>query len=217
MVEKRVHDSIQLLVVAPVALLVTGLLAFIFIGPITFTLGNWITAGIVTVFDAVPILGGLLYGALYAPLVITGMHHTFLAVDLQLIGTIGGTFLWPIVALSNIAQGSSTFGVMLAARDEKTKGLAGTSGISAYLGITEPAMFGVNLRYRFPFYAAIISTGIAGAFITIQSVLASSVGVGGIPAPLSISNGMLSFIIGMLIVIIVPFIITYIIAKRKFR
>lgn len=214
---KRVHDSIQLLVVAPVALLVTGLLAFIFIGPITFTLGNWITAGIVTVFDAVPILGGLLYGALYAPLVITGMHHTFLAVDLQLIGTIGGTFLWPIVALSNIAQGSSTFGVMLAARDEKTKGLAGTSGISAYLGITEPAMFGVNLRYRFPFYAAIISTGIAGAFITIQSVLASSVGVGGIPAPLSISNGMLSFIIGMLIVIIVPFIITYIIAKRKFR
>lgn len=214
---KRVADSIQLLVVAPVALLVTGLLSFIIIGPVTFTVGNWITEGIVTIFEAAPLVGGLLYGLLYAPLVITGMHHTFLAVDLQLIGTIGGTFLWPVVALSNIAQGSATFAIMLAARDEKIRGLAGTSGVSAYLGVTEPAMFGVNLRYRFPFYAAIVSTAIAGAFITVQNVLASSVGIGGIPAPLSISEGMVAFLIGMLIVIVLPFIITFIIAKRKLR
>ncbi|WP_246001305.1 PTS system trehalose-specific EIIBC component [Oceanobacillus piezotolerans] len=214
---KRVHDSLHLLVVAPVALLATGLLAFIIIGPVTFTVGTWITDGIVWIFDAVPLLGGLIYGALYAPLVITGMHHTFLAVDLQLIGSTGSTFLWPIVALSNIAQGSAVFAIMLAARDEKLKGLAGTSGISAYLGVTEPAMFGVNLRYRFPFYAAIVGTGIAGAFITLQNVQASSIGIGGIPAPLSISNSMMAFLIGMLIVIVVPFIITFIIAKRKFR
>ncbi|MFD1851785.1 PTS system trehalose-specific EIIBC component [Oceanobacillus bengalensis] len=215
--KKRVHDSLQLLVVAPIALLVTGLLAFIFIGPITYTLGTWITDGIVTVFEAAPLIGGLLYGALYAPLVITGMHHTFLAVDLQLIGSTGTTFLWPIVALSNIAQGSAVFAIMLAAKDEKLKGLAGTSGLSAYLGVTEPAMFGVNLRYRYPFYAAIVGTAIAGAFITMQHVQASSIGVGGIPAPLSISESMLSFILGMLIVIVVPFIITFIIAKRKIR
>ncbi|MRG86320.1 PTS system trehalose-specific EIIBC component [Salinibacillus xinjiangensis] len=214
--KKYVMDALQLLVVAPIALLVTGFLAFIVIGPITFAIGNWITNGVVSVFDAFPIIGGLLYGLLYAPLVITGMHHTFLAVDLQLIGSTGTTFLWPIVALSNIAQGAAVFAIMLAAKDEKVKGLAGTSGISAWLGITEPAMFGVNLQYKYPFFAAIIGTGIAGAFITFQRVKASSIGVGGIPAPLSIvPEYWMSFLIGMAVVIIVPFIITYFIARRR--
>jgi len=213
--KRRVIDSLQLLVVAPIALLVTGFLAFLIIGPVTFTIGNWITDGFVGIFDAVPLVGGLIYGALYAPLVITGMHHTFLAVDLQLIGSTGSTFLWPILALSNIAQGSAVFAMFVAAKNEKLKGLAGTSGISAWLGVTEPAMFGVNLQYRYPFFAAITGTAIAGAFITMAGVEASSVGVGGIPAFLSIANGMVSFLIGMLIVIIVPFIITLIIAKRK--
>ncbi|GGA84459.1 PTS system trehalose-specific EIIBC component [Ornithinibacillus halotolerans] len=215
--KKRVIDSLQLLVVAPIALLVTGFLAFIIIGPVTFTIATWITDGLVAVFEAFPIIGGLLYGGLYAPLVITGMHHTFLAVDLQLIGSTGTTFLWPIVALSNIAQGAAVFAMMLLARDEKLKGLAGTSGVSAWLGITEPAMFGVNLRYRYPFFAAIIGTGIAGAFITFSDVQANSIGVGGIPAPLSIlSEDWIAFLIGMGIVIIVPFIITFAIGKRKF-
>jgi trehalose PTS system EIIBC or EIIBCA component len=213
---KRVHDSLQLLVVAPVALLVTGFLSFIVIGPVTFTIANWITEGLVTTFEAIPVIGGLLYGAIYAPLVITGMHHTFLAVDLQLIGSTGSTFLWPILALSNIAQGAAVFAMMLATRDEKLKGLAGTSGISAWLGITEPAMFGVNLRYKYPFIAAVIGTSIAGAFITFQGVKANSIGVGGIPAPLSIvPAGWVSFLIGMVIVIVIPFLITYFIAKRK--
>lgn len=212
---KRVIDSLQLLVVAPVALLVTGFLAFIVIGPVTFTIGNWITNGLIAVFEAVPLIGGLIYGLFYAPLVITGMHHTFLAVDLQLIGSTGSTFLWPIVALSNIAQGSAVFAMFLATKNEKLKGLAGTSGISAWLGVTEPAMFGVNLQYRYPFIAAIIGAAIAGALITVSNVQASSIGVGGIPGFLSISNSIGAFFIGMLIVIVVPFIITFIIAKRK--
>lgn len=215
---KRVMESLQLLIVAPVALLVTGFLSFIIIGPVTFAAGNWITEGIVAVFDAAPLIGGFLYGALYAPLVITGMHHTFLAVDLQLIGSGGTTFLWPILALSNIAQGSAVAALFFAAKNEKLKGLAGTSAISAWLGITEPAMFGVNLRYKYPFYAAIIGTAIAGAFITLRDVQASSVGVGGLPAFLSIVIGnWASFFIGMAIVLVVPFIITFLIANRKLR
>lgn len=215
---KRVMESLQLLIVAPVALLVTGFLSFIIIGPVTFAAGNWITDGIVAVFDAAPLIGGFLYGALYAPLVITGMHHTFLAVDLQLIGNQGTTFLWPILALSNIAQGSAVAALFFAAKNEKLKGLAGTSAISAWLGITEPAMFGVNLRYKYPFYAAIIGTAIAGAFITLRDVQASSVGVGGLPAFLSIVIGSwASFFIGMAIVLVVPFIITLLIANRKLR
>lgn len=177
----RIPDSFQMLFVAPIALLVTGFVSFIAIGPITFFIGNMITDGVVAIFDFAPILGGLIYGGLYAPLVITGMHHTFLAVDLQLIGSTGGTFLWPMVALSNIAQGSAALAMLFILKDEKLKSLSVTSAISAYLGVTEPALFGVNLRFRFAFISAIIGSAIAGAFISIQAVKAPSIGVGGLP------------------------------------
>ncbi|MDY0395346.1 PTS system trehalose-specific EIIBC component [Virgibacillus halophilus] len=214
--KKHVMDALQLLIVAPVALLVTGFLTFIIIGPLTFTIGNWITDGLVAVFDHYAVLGGLIYGAIYGPLVITGMHHTFLAVDLQLIGSTGSTFLWPILALSNIAQGSAAVAIMFATRNEKLKGLSLTSWISAWLGITEPAMFGVNLRFKYPFVAAIIGSAIAGAWITMQHVKASSVGVGGVPGILSIvPGGWTAFLTGMAIVIIVPFAITLLLSLRR--
>lgn len=178
---KRTPEGIQLLVVAPVTLLVIGFLSFVIIGPITFAIGNALTAGLIAVFGQFSAIGGLLYGGLYSALVITGMHHTFLAVDLQLIGSkLGGTFLWPMLALSNIAQGSAALAMMLITKDKKQRGLSLTAGISAYLGITEPAIFGVNLRYKFPFVIAMISSGIAGMFISVKGVLASSVGVGGV-------------------------------------
>lgn len=214
--KKRIADAFQLLLVAPIALLVTGFLSFIVIGPITFAIAGAITHAVVAIFHAAPALGGLIYGLLYAPLVITGMHHTFLAVDLQLIGSTGTTFLWPMVALSNIAQGSAALGMMFATRDEKVKGLSLTSAISAFLGITEPAMFGVNLRFRFAFISAIIGSAIAGMFITINHVLAPSVGVGGLPAFLSIrAQNWGPFFIGMAIAIIVPFVLTLFIGKLR--
>ncbi|MCY7862527.1 PTS system trehalose-specific EIIBC component [Bacillus haynesii] len=216
---KRTPESIQLLVVAPITLLVTGFASFIIIGPITFAIGNVLTLGLIAVFEQFALLGGLLYGGLYAALVITGMHHTFLAVDLQLIGSkLGGTFLWPMLALSNIAQGSAALAMMFIVKDEKQKGLSLTSGISAYLGITEPALFGVNLRYRFPFVIAMISSGVAGMFISSQGVLASSVGVGGVPGIFSImSQYWGAFAIGMAIVLIAPFAGTYLYAKLKMK
>lgn len=214
---KRTPESIQLLVVAPITLLVTGFASFIIIGPITFAIGNVLTSGLIAVFGTFAALGGLLYGGLYSALVITGMHHTFLAVDLQLIGSkLGGTFLWPMLALSNIAQGSAALAMMFIVKDEKQKGLSLTSGISAYLGITEPAIFGVNLRYRFPFIIAMVSSGLAGMYISSQGVLASSVGVGGVPGIFSImSQYWGAFAIGMAIVLVVPFAGTYAYAKLK--
>ncbi|MCY8696315.1 PTS system trehalose-specific EIIBC component [Bacillus inaquosorum] len=216
---KRTPEGIQLLVVAPITLLVTGFASFIIIGPVTFAIGNVLTSGLISVFGSFAALGGLLYGGLYSALVITGMHHTFLAVDLQLIGSkLGGTFLWPMLALSNIAQGSSALAMMFIVKDEKQKGLSLTSGISAYLGITEPAIFGVNLRYRFPFIIAMISSGLAGMYISSQGVLASSVGVGGVPGIFSImSQYWGAFAIGMAIVLIVPFAGTYAYARFKHR
>lgn len=203
---KRVHDSIKLLVVAPVALLVTGFLAFIVVGPITFAIGNVLTSGLVSIFDSFAALGGLIYGGLYALLVITGMHHTFLAVDIQLIGSEGGTFLWPMLALSNIAQGAAALAMMFILREQKAKGLAVTSSISAFLGVTEPAIFGVNVRHKYPFIFGMIGSGIAGVILALKNVLASSIGVGGIPGFLSIfPNQWGVFFLGMAVVLVVPF------------
>ncbi|MED5052260.1 PTS system trehalose-specific EIIBC component [Anoxybacteroides rupiense] len=213
---KRIPDAFQLLLVAPLSLLFTGFLAFIAIGPITFAIGNGITSVFVSVFHNVPAIGGLLYGALYAPLVVTGMHHTFLPVDLQLITNTGGTFLWPILALSNIAQGSAALAMMFLAKDEKMKGLSFTSAVSAYLGITEPAMFGVNLRFRYPFISAMIGAAVGGMFITLNKVIAVSIGVGGLPGFLSIvPQKWAPFFIGMAIAIVLPFVLTFVLGKIR--
>jgi len=215
---KRVHDSIKLLVVAPVTLLITGFLAFTIIGPITFAIANAITSGLIYVYDSYAALGGLIYGGLYALLVITGMHHTFLAVDVQLIGSQGGTFLWPMLALSNIAQGSAALAMMLVLREKKMRGLAATSSVSAFLGVTEPAIFGVNIRYRYPFIFGMVGSAIGGVLLTINNVQATSIGVGGVPGFLSIfPNKWGVFFIGMAIVLVVPFVLTVLFGRAKLR
>ncbi|GAB7387632.1 PTS system trehalose-specific EIIBC component [Bacillaceae bacterium] len=213
---KRVPDAVKLLVVAPVSLLLTGFFAFIVIGPLTFYLGNAITGTFVGLFDEFAALGGLIYGGVYALLVVTGMHHTFLAVDLQLIASTGGTFLWPILALSNISQGSAALAMMFVSREEKVRGMSLTSAVSAFLGITEPAMFGVNLRYRYPFIAALLGSALAAALISFHDVKASSIGVGGLPGFLSIfPQNWGAFFVGMGIVLLVPFLLTLVIGKTR--
>jgi PTS system trehalose-specific IIC component len=213
---KKIPDGIQLLLVAPIALLVIGFLSFIVIGPLTFAIGNVLTGGLTAIFDHAAWLGGLIYGGVYPLLVITGMHHTFLAVDLQLQGSsLGGTFLWPMLALANIAQGSAALAMMFILKDQKQKGLSFTSGLSAYLGITEPAIFGVNIRYRFPFIVAAVSSAIAGMFISSQGVL-GTVGVGGVPGIFSIFREYwVPFAIGMVIVLVLPFVATLLFARMK--
>ncbi|AJS59032.1 PTS system trehalose-specific EIIBC component [Paenibacillus sp. IHBB 10380] len=211
---KRIPDSFKLLLVAPITLLITGFLAFIVIGPMTFAIGNAITSGLVYIFDAFPALGGLIYGGFYSMLVITGMHHTFLAVDVQLIGSEGGTFLWPMLALSNIAQGSAALAMMFVFKEQKSKGLAFTSSVSAFLGVTEPAIFGVNIRYKYPFFFGMLGSAIAGVVLTLNHVLAYSIGVGGIPGFLSIfSNQWGIFFVGMAVVLVVPFVATMLYGK----
>ncbi|HCW34542.1 MAG TPA: trehalose permease IIC protein, partial [Staphylococcus sp.] len=214
---KRIHDSIKMLVVGPVALLITGFLAFIVIGPLALELGTLITNGIKAIFETAGWLGGAVYGLFYAPLVITGLHHMFLAVDFQLMGSpLGGTYLWPIVAISNICQGSAAFGAWVVYKQRKMvkeQGLAATSGISAFLGVTEPAMFGVNLPLKYPFFAAIISSSLLGAFIGANKVL-GSVGVGGVPAIISIEREYWGvFGIATLIAIVLPAILTIVLSN----
>ncbi|WP_414052101.1 PTS system trehalose-specific EIIBC component [Macrococcus animalis] len=219
---KRVHDSIKMLVVGPVALLLVGFLSFIVIGPAAFWLGNQITGFIQMIFESAGWLGGLVYGLVYAPLVITGLHHMFLAVDFQLMSSsLGGTYLWPILAISNISQGSAAFAAWFLYKRKKMvkeEGLALTSGISGWLGVTEPAMFGVNIPLKYPFIAAVITTGIVGAIFGSQQLL-GKVGVGGIPGIMSINPGFkVTFAIGMAIAVILPIILTLVFsnfAKKK--
>ncbi|ULG74151.1 PTS system trehalose-specific EIIBC component [Macrococcus brunensis] len=219
---KRVHDSIKMLVVGPVSLLLIGFLSFLIIGPVALWLGTQITDVIQFIFTKAGWLGGLIYGLVYAPLVVTGLHHMFLAVDFQLQNSqLGGTYLWPILAISNISQGSAAFAAWFLYKRRKMvkeEGLALTSGISGWLGVTEPAMFGVNIPLKYPFIAAVVTTGIVGAIFGSQQLL-GRVGVGGLPGIISINEGFrLTFFIGMIIAIVLPVILTLIFsnfAKKK--
>jgi PTS system trehalose-specific IIC component len=211
----RVPNAIQLLVVPITTIVISGVLALAVIGPVARGLGVLITQGLVHVFEVAPVLGAAIFGALYAPLVITGMHHMFIAVDLQLITSHGGTFIWPIIALSNIAQGSAALAMFCIAKSATEKSMASTSAISAFSGITEPAMFGVNLRFKYPFYAALIGSACASVLITLNHVLASAIGVGGLPAFISIVPVHIPvFLLGTLVAVIVPFCLTWVFAKR---
>lgn len=214
---KHVHDSIKMLVVGPIALLITGFLAFIVIGPVALWLGTGITNGVTFIFEHAGWLGGAIYGLLYAPLVITGLHHMFLAVDFQLMGSeLGGTYLWPILAISNICQGSAAFGAWFVYRRRKMgkeQGLAMTSGVSGFLGVTEPALFGVNLPLKYPFIAAISTSCVLGAIIGATRVL-GSVGVGGVPAFISIKSEYWGiYLVCSLLAIVVPAILTVFLSK----
>ncbi|GAB6100087.1 PTS system trehalose-specific EIIBC component [Halanaerocella petrolearia] len=212
---KWVPNAIQLLIVPITSILVTGFLSLGFIGPLTRNLGGMLTSGIVGAYETAPWLGGLLYGSLYAPMVATGMHHMFLAVDIQLIAQHGGTFLWPMLALSNIAQGSACLAMSWMADDPDDKSLASTSAISAYFGITEPALFGVTLRKKYPFFAGIIGSALAGLYITMNDVLASSIGIGGLPGFISIIPKYIpAFLVGTVVCLVIPFVLTVIYAKK---
>lgn len=212
---KFVPDVLKMIIIPFTALIITVLLSYIIIGPISRTLRDTI-AMIFTNLLTGPfkLFGAIIFGLLYAPLVITGLHHTFLAVDLQLIAS-GGTMIWPLIALSNIAQGSSAFAIfMIYKNDDKVKSMSLSAALSAWLGVTEPAMFGVNLKYKYAFYAAIIGSAIASAVSILLGVLANSIGVGGLPAFLAIQpKYWISYIIAMVVAVIVPFVLTSIFNK----
>ncbi|HDA2646833.1 TPA: PTS transporter subunit EIIC, partial [Staphylococcus aureus] len=176
-----------------------------------------ITSGVTFIFQHAGWLGGAIYGLLYAPLVITGLHHMFLAVDFQLMGSsLGGTYLWPIVAISNICQGSAAFGAWFVYKRRKMvkeEGLALTSCISGMLGVTEPAMFGVNLPLKYPFIAAISTSCVLGAIVGMNNVL-GKVGVGGVPAFISIQKEFWPvYLVVTGIAIVVPCILTIVMSN----
>ncbi|MFZ7172322.1 sucrose-specific PTS transporter subunit IIBC [Avibacterium avium] len=215
---KFVPSYLDNLITPMFSLFIAGLLAFTVIGPIGREAGDLITIGLTWLYDKLGFIGGGIFGTFYAPIVITGMHQTFIAVETQLLSNMslsGGTFIFPIAAMSNIAQGAACLGVAFALKDPKVRGLAVPSGISALLGITEPAMFGVNLRYRQAFLAAMIGSGLSSAFIAFFNVKAQALGAAGFLGIPSIKPDSLAmYSVGMVISFSVAFTLSVILVKR---
>lgn len=217
---KRIPEAVSMIFVPLFALLPTIIAAHAVLGPIGWWLGDLISqvvnAGLTSSFSW---LFSFIFGMLYSPLVITGLHHMSNAIDMQLIATYTTTNLWPMIALSNIAQGSAVLAIIFLHRgNKKEEQVSIPSTISAYLGVTEPAMFGINLKYVYPFVAAMIGSGFAGMFSNIMGVRANAIGVGGLPGILAINGkeggGWLAFAAAMAIAIVVPFFLTILFEKQ---
>ncbi|WP_208560529.1 PTS system trehalose-specific EIIBC component [Marinilactibacillus kalidii] len=214
---KVIPEAISMIFVPLFALIPTIFIAHAVIGPIGWTLGTWLSTavnwGLSGSFNW---LFGFIFGGLYAPLVITGLHHMTNAIDLQLVAEFEQTTLWPMIALSNIAQGSAVLGMIIMHwGDKKEEQVSIPATISAYLGVTEPALFGINIKFVYPFVAGMIGSAFAGMISVSMGVASFNIGVGGLPGILSIiPQHYLGFLIAMAVAIVVPIVLTIFFEKK---
>ena len=216
---RKIIPSVVSMIFVPFFSLTLSVMAAHFVlGPIGWKIGSVISSVVYAgITGPVKILFAAIFGFVYAPLVITGLHHMTNAIDLQLVADFGGTMLWPMIALSNIAQGSAVLAmIVLQRKNAEKQEINIPSCISCYLGVTEPAIFGINLKYMFPFICAMTGSAIAAIFSVATGCMAASIGVGGLPGILSMIPQYWGFYaIAMLIAIAVPFALTFIIGKNR--
>lgn len=211
---------ISMIVVPFFSLVLAVIIAHTIVGPI----GWWIGDGIANLVQMgltsnVRWLFAAIFGLLYAPLVMTGLHHMTNAIDTTLANTTGGTILWPMIALSNIAQGSAVLAMSILQRKNKRAQQVNIPAcVSCYLGVTEPALFGVNLKYGFPLICGMIGSCVAAIISVGCGVEAYSIGVGGLPGILSIKPQFyIYFILAMAAAIVIPFLLTMLVGSRKLK
>ena len=208
---------LNLVIVPVVSLIIAVFLAHTLIGPFGREIGNLVAVAVIAAMTGsfAPI-GAALFGFLYAPLVITGIHQTTLAIDMQMIQSMGGTPVWPLIALSNIAQASAVLGIVLISKKLNEREISVPATISAYLGVTEPAMYGINLKYRFPMLCAMIGSACAALICGLAGVMANGIGVGGLPGILSIQPQYWGvFALAMLVAVVIPLVLTIVVYKRQ--
>ena len=217
---KKICPEVISMIVVPFCSLVPAVfIAHTIVGPIGWTIGNAIGdvvyAGLTSDFR---FLFAAVFGLLYAPLVMTGLHHMTNAIDSQLLNTPAhSTILWPMIALSNIAQGSSVLAMsVLQKKNERAQQVNVPACISCYLGVTEPALFGVNLKYVFPLVCGMVGSCCAAMISVGFGVEALSIGVGGLPGILSIKPEYWGiFLLAMAVAIVIPFTLTFIVGRIK--
>ena len=217
--KKICPEVISMIVVPFCSLVLAVIIAHTIVGPIGWAIGdvigNVVYAGLTSDFR---FLFAAVFGLLYAPLVMTGLHHMTNAIDSQLLASPAeSTILWPMIALSNIAQGSSVLAMsVLQKKNERAQQVNVPACISCYLGVTEPALFGVNLKYVFPLVCGMIGSCCAAMISVGFGVEALSIGVGGLPGILSIKpQYYLIFLLAMAAAIVVPFTLTFIVGRIK--
>ena len=185
LIEKSLHKVLKgtadFLLTPLITLLITGFLAFVIVGPVTRELSNYLTYGINWAYTTLGVFGGLIFGFFYSAIVVTGLHQSFPAIEIPLLPSNGGVgdFIFPIASMANVAQGAAALAVFFKTRDAKLKGLAGAGGASAVFGITEPAIFGVNLRLRWPFFCAMAAAAIGSAGVALLNVRGQALGAAG--------------------------------------
>ncbi len=221
-IEKRLHKVtpswLDNLTTPLLSILVTSFLTFICVGPVLREAGNLLAAGITWLYNTLGPVGGAFFGFAYAPITMTGMHHSFIAIETQLLADsahTGGSFIFSTASMNNVAQGAAVLAVLLMTKNDKMKSICSASGISALLGITEPAMFGVTLKLKYPFYAAMAGSAAGSAYLAATKTLAQALGAAGLPGFISMKpDHYMNFAIGIILSMGVSFALTMVFWKK---
>ena len=216
---KHLKNAIDFTFTPMLAVIITGFVTFAVVGPVLRGISHGMTDSL---FWLVNTLGGVGYGIFglgYSAIVLTGLHQSFPAIETSLLADIaktGGDFIFPIAAAANVAQGAATFAIFFLTKNEKQKGLASSSAFSAMLGITEPAMFGVNLKLKFPFFIGLGAAGIASTIMGFAGVRGVSLGPAGIIGFIAIKPASIPmFMLGIAVSFVLAFLATYIYGKGR--
>ena len=214
-IEKKLHkivpEVLDLFVTPLVSVFVTGYLTLAIIGPVFVWAENAILGAIQWMLTLPLGIGSLIMGALYAPTVVTGIHQMYTAIDIGQIAQYGVTYWLPLASAANVAQGAAALAVALKSKDKKVKSLALPSSLSAFMGITEPAIFGVNLRFLKPFIAGCIGGGCGALYASVVHLGAKGTGVTGIFGILLCLDQPVQYLIEMVIAVGVAFVISFLI------
>ena len=215
---KRMPATLDFIFTPMISIIFVAFITFAFVGPVLRVVGNGLTDGIVYLYNTSGVVGSTLFGLVYSPIVITGLHQSFPAIETQLLANIaktGGDLFFPIASMANAAQGAACLAIFFLSRNAKEKGLASSAGLSALLGITEPAIFGVNLKRKFPFIAGMIGSAVGCFFVGLFGIRSSALGAAGligfISIPVKFYGG---FFLALSLSIVVAFAGSYLYGRR---
>ena len=218
---KKLPSAVDFTFTPLLSVMLTGFLTFTVVGPVMLLVSNGITDAIVWLYNTTSFIGMSVFGGTYSLIVMTGLHQSFPAIETQLLsawqnGSGHGDFIFVVASMANVAQGAATFAILFLTKNAKTKGLASSAGVSALLGITEPALFGVNLKYKFPFFCALIGSAVGALFAGLLQVVAVSLGSAGFLGFLSIDAKSIPFyFLCEVIAFAIAFALTYFYGKTK--
>lgn len=216
---KHISKALDFTFTPMLSLIITGFLTFAIVGPFMRGVSDGLTDSLVWLYQSTGAFGMGIFGTFYSTIVITGLHQSFPAIETTLLADVaktGGSFIFPVASMANVAQGGAALAVFFLTKNEKQKSLASSASLSAMLGITEPAIFGVNLKLKYPFICAMIASGIASAFIGFFHVLATAMGPASVIGFISIATSSIPmFMVGIVISIVISFTLTFMYGKKK--